>query len=508
MKIKFLQIQNLRCFKSLPKLQLSPSINLFIGANNSGKSTILNAVFSLQKQCFTHSDVSIGRNSATITFYIDGAIKDINGTDITGDVYERLEMSVKTGILYGYTRRSSGLIQSQLGLLPNVEPFNLIYPYLSKRKAVNYSDQINEENANSVNGDFSNLYSKIDRISNPHFQPANSLYTTACKDVLGFEVSTIIKGSGKIAAYYVHEQKHIPLNAMGEGVANILGLITDLCIAENKIFIIEEPENDIHPKALKALLKIIIEQSKRNQFFISTHSNIVMKYLGSANDSKVFNVINDECLEEQPKLILSRIKEVSNDSIERRSVLEELGYDFFDFDLWEAWLFLEESSAEVIINKLIHWFVPSLIGRVRSFSANGTSKVMSKFEDFNNLFVFLHLQSIYRNKVWVKLDGGEAEQEIINKMKSLYTSSGWSEEQFSQFSRHNFEEYYPSQFADQISDILSINDKQKKRTAKKELLDSVKDWIKDNELLAKEEFSETAKEVIDYLKVIDESLKS
>ena len=41
---------------------------------------------------------------------------------------------------------------------------------------------------------------------------------------------------------------------MGEGVANIVGLLVDLCLAENKLFLIEEPENDIHPKALKGLL--------------------------------------------------------------------------------------------------------------------------------------------------------------------------------------------------------------------------------------------------------------
>ena len=51
---------------------------------------------------------------------------------------------------------------------------------------------------------------------------------------------------------------------MGEGVTNILGLITDLCVAENNIFLIEEPENDIHPKALKALLDLIASKADAN----------------------------------------------------------------------------------------------------------------------------------------------------------------------------------------------------------------------------------------------------
>jgi hypothetical protein len=57
---------------------------------------------------------------------------------------------------------------------------------------------------------------------------------------------------------------------MGEGIPHLLGLINDLCLAENKLFLIEEPENDIHPKALKRLLDLIIQKSQSNQFVIST----------------------------------------------------------------------------------------------------------------------------------------------------------------------------------------------------------------------------------------------
>lgn len=91
-----------------------------------------------------------------------------------------------------------------------------------------------------------------------------------------------------------------------------------------------------------------------------------------------------------------------------------MGYDFFDFDLWSAWLILEESSAERIIREyLIPWFVPELKGRLRTYSANSLSEVETKFRDFNNLFVFLHLQPTYKNLAWVVVDGGEEEAKII-----------------------------------------------------------------------------------------------
>jgi hypothetical protein len=68
--------------------------------------------------------------------------------------------------------------------------------------------------------------------------------------------------------------------------------------------------------------------------------------------------------------------------------LEELGYDFFDFDLWRAWLFLEESSAEVLIrDHFIRWFFPELSYKIRTFSAGGSGKIISRFEDFDRLFI-------------------------------------------------------------------------------------------------------------------------
>ena len=55
-----------------------------------------------------------------------------------------------------------------------------------------------------------------------------------------------------------------------------------------------------------------------------------------------------------------------NEAEERRNALERLGYDLSDYDLWKAWLILEESSAERLIREyLIPWFIPELQGRLR-----------------------------------------------------------------------------------------------------------------------------------------------
>jgi len=500
MKITAIGVQNVRGFRLIPPTALSKTINIFIGPNNAGKTTLLNAIFHIQHQSLFQHDITLGQTSGEVRLFTEGQHPPIIISREINAIVFRLESNQR------YFENRNGASSGWTNI-PEQEPNNLIYPYLSKRKTAGYNDTINEANANSVTGNFTNLYSKIDRLVTPQFQPGNKQYEEACDAILGFQVSSLAKGGGKQAVYFVHNLEHIPLTSMGEGVANVLGLITDLCVADQKIFLIEEPENDIHPKALKALLKLIVEKSKTNQFFVSTHSNIVMKYLGSAESSKIFYVSSKIGVdEERQKLFISSLKEVSNDPVERRHVLEELGYDFFDFDLWSCWLFLEESSAEVLIkNYFISWFVKPLLNKIRTFAAGGASEIIPKFEDFDKLFIFLHLEPTYKNRVWVIIDKGEEEDKIIEKMKTKYSSSGWSPSNFTQFSEYDFEKYYPSRFQEKVSAVLSM-DKLNKRKAKKNLLDEVLNWIKENEDTAKEEFKESAKEVLDKLKLINKEI--
>ena len=501
MKITAIKLDNIRGFKNLPKTSFSETINVLAGPNNAGKSTILKSIYSLQVHQLGNNDVTIGQTNGTIKLYFSGSHQDIiqsNGQ------YSHFEINPLNGSKTIQTLTGGA---NSFGGIPNHEPNNLIYPYLSKRKVGGYDSTINENNANSVNGNFAYLYSKIDRLVTPQFQPGNSIYLKACEEILGFEISSLAKGGGKEAVQFIHNLEHIPLTAMGEGVVNILGLVCDLSVAENKIFLIEEPENDIHPKALKALMNLIIEKSSSNQFFVSTHSNIVMKYLGSANHSKVFSVTNFNCDIDKPNMRLSSLEEISESPEQRKKLLEDLGYDFFDYDLWKAWLFLEESSAEVLIREhLIRWFTPELQVTLRTFSAGSTSSVKVKFDDFNKLFVFLHLEPTYKNKVWVYIDSGENENKIIDELKAKYVQSGWSASNFNQFSQHDFERYYPEQFKKRVDEVLSIIDKQKKRIEKKILLDEVKHWIKENDDEAKEAFGKSAKEIITVLESISKEL--
>ncbi|MEA5565796.1 ATP-dependent nuclease [Anabaena sp. UHCC 0399] len=506
MWISEIELKNFRSFSNA-NIQLAKGLNLIVGSNNAGKSSLLRSILWIQQGFSLNSmDLRISKDNGYVQLWID----DTNVEFLRRFYEDKFSFKLnilKNAITLEFLSAGNRMIFPSSNDLNNEqilnkEPNNFIYPYLSKRKVAGFNESINLNITNSVTGDLLHLYAKIDRICNPQM-PAYSEYFQACQDIIGFQVTSTASPNGKKAAYIVTNQANIPLDAMGEGVANLVGLIVDLCMAENQLFLIEEPENDVHPKALKKLLTLIREKSANNQFIITTHSNIVAKYLGASPNSKLFSV----SMEFQNRLPTSHIQEVDNTPEARRKVLEELGYEFFDLDLWSAWLILEESSAERIIRDyLIPWFVPELKGRLRTYSANSLNEVETKFRDFDNLFVFLHLQPIYKNLAWVVVDGGDNEAKIIEDLKSKYTRSGWNESNFLQFSEHDFERYYPAKFNPQVDVILQMPSGKHRQDRKKSLLEEVMKWMDEKPEEAKIELQESASEVIEIIKQIQYSL--
>ena len=475
---------------------------MIIGPNNSGKSAIIHSLLALQNdlQDISGSDLRLGKEQGFVRVRLED-----NQQKFLPSQTQAVEMEIRShGVAKRLAHQESGQPKTYAyDRIAAQEPKNFIYPFLSKRKVTSLDEAINASVTVQVSPNFRLLNAKIDRISNPTFLPAHTMYMKACEDILRFPVTTTHSQSGKRAAYTVRNLDNIPLLMMGEGVMNILGLVVDLCLAENQLFLVEEPENDIHPQALKSLLRFAAERAEHNQFIITTHSNIVAKYLGAQPNAKLFAV--QMAFDHQlPK---SEIREVGKSVEERRDVLHSLGYELFDYDLWDSWLFLEESSAEKIIREyLIPWFAPQLGSKLRTFSAHSISEVEPKFADFNDLFVFLNLTPTYKNKVWVVLDGGDEGGRVVQRLRDKYLPKGWLGEQFAQFQQNDFERYYPASFKSDIDAALATADKQQKRAKKKELLEKVETWIRSNEQAAKDAFHESAAEVIDKLQTIAKSI--
>jgi hypothetical protein len=249
---------------------------------------------------------------------------------------------------------------------------------------------------------------------------------------------------------------------------------------------------------LKALLRLMGESAERNQFVVTTHSNIVLRYLGALPGSRVIRVEGD------PSALppITTFTTVPNTTSARLALLGELGYELADFDLYEGWLILEESSAERLIREyLVKWFAPSVVGKLRTVSARGTSRIEATFEDFSRLFLYAHLEEVYKGRAWVVVDGDASGEAVVQRLRQQFGGT-WPSDHFRTLSQPHFEHYYPERFQSKVRDVLGLPRGASRQTGKERLLYEVLDWIGDDENEAKAEFSHSASDVISVLQEI------
>ncbi len=537
MYIKYLKLINIRSFGKA-EIEFSKGINLLVGNNNSGKSTIIKSLYKLQNlNTLDIDDVRKTNEFGRITIDLDQVSKEdailfaIHHKGIL--IPEAKAIKVSFGIYANVfeTKRGhenlyfdstllhredeTGKIElvpmdgetpsfTDFSGLPNMETQNnFIYPLFANRKTNYYGNQnLGDKEAFYVGENLRNITSKIQSISNDS-HPKHDEFVSLTNQILGFKIGVIpYKDNQSNTGLFVRNNVVIPIENMGEGVVNILGLIVLLLTEDNKLYLIEELENDIHPSALKKLLKLIIEKSANNQFVISTHSNIVVKYLG-VDSTKIFQFLWQPYeINEKDKLPTSTIQEIENSPQAKLSLLESLGYDLFDFDLYKSYLLFEESSAEMIVRDfLIPEFCPSLVNKVRTIAASGVNDLENKFRNFLSLFIYIHKTPVYYSKAWVFADGDTPGKSTIESLKQIFNS--WPENHFISFTKNNFEEFYPKAFFEKFSSINEMKDRRVRQQQKKDLTIEVLAWINKDRAKAKKEFAKSAKEVIEHLKKVE-----
>lgn len=468
MFVQSVNLRNVRSFENI-ELNFSKGINLLVGNNNSGKSTIIKSLYKLQEpNTLGPDDVRKTKSSSRIVIDLHG-ISERDAFLFTIN-HKGNAPAPKASPIKVIFNSSTSFLQPKIGVehlwfnsdiphemdttgkikllgdnnnpqsftdfygLPNIETLdNFIYPFFSKRKAYSYNHQnFGTKESFSVSDDLRNITPKIQKIGNPS-HPKNKEFVRLVNEILGFTIGVIPhRENDSNTGIFVTDTMVIPIEHMGEGVVNIIGLLVLLLTEDHKLYLIEEPENDIHPAALKKLLQVIISKSSNNQFVISTHSNIVVKHLGIPS-AKIFRIEWKPYFKvKSDKLPTSLVNEIANTPGPKMELLESLGYDLFDFDLYKSYILFEESSAEKIVRDfLIPEFCPSLQFKVKTIAVSGSSDLEPRFHNFLSLFVFIHQTPIYHAKAWVFADGDKSGKASIASLKKKFTS--WPRDCFINF---------------------------------------------------------------------------
>ncbi len=386
-------IENFKGFKDRFTLPLNSGLNIIVGDNEAGKSTILEAINlaltglyngrylrnELTQYLFNNeavdeylaslkTDTPLSPPSILIELYLEGEerpfLKGSKNTDNNGEaagVFLKVEFDESHQPVYEQLIKAG-----DLKTLP-IEYYHIVWKGFSRSSITARNIPLKSAFIDSSSSKFSNgsdVYisrivkelltpEEIVNISQSHremkesfmgnksIQAINDKLTTASK-VTEKTVSISVELSSKNAwenslTTYLED---IPFHYIGKGEQSIIK--TNLALAHNKakeanIILLEEPENHLSHSKLNELIKSVKESCAEKQILVTTHSSFVANKLGL----DCLTLLNDR--QSFPMKGLSP---------ETKSFFEKIqGYDTLRLILCDKAILVEGDSDELVIQK-------------------------------------------------------------------------------------------------------------------------------------------------------------
>lgn len=319
MSIKRLSIEGLRGFSKKTEIKFAipdkenvgSGLTVLVGPNNSGKSTVIEAIHLLSINRDTIPNTS--RNAKT-----NGNIR-IEAEDTIGNIISLQSTENKGAFIqrkfnnevqeYWNNRLNTFILTSKRG-------FSSTFNNNSYQTRENYTGNIgNDEyrNENNINNNFGGRLLNI-------YKNKNDFNNCLSKVISPLPEWTIESTSGQnlYLEFLFDDIKHSS-NGAGDGYINIFNIIDSLYdSSENNVILIDEPEISLHPDLQRKLFELLVEYSKDKQIIISTHSPYFVDWNVFSNKGKIIRFkkedgyINTYELKENTKRTIKNILKDAN----------------------------------------------------------------------------------------------------------------------------------------------------------------------------------------------------
>jgi len=383
-------VKNYKCFgESGGEFEQILPINIIIGKNNSGKSSLIDLVrflvdknqdfFKIGRFNF-NSEITIEHileNSEISSAFPEstsgGGIPARNfyeyGKQFIGKKYTyNLNQNAKHFVSLDakYTEPATKMINS-LASMMRVPLEGKTFCSISAERDI-IPEKSDKEIVFTPNGvGATNIIQQIINRTNRNSQLIeqkllNELNTIINPDIKFSRILVQLNESDYWELYFENSNKDsIALSKMGSGIKTILLVLLNLIVRpdiENKspssyVFAFEELENNLHPSLQRRLYNYINNYSLKNStyFFLTTHSNVVIDAFGSSENTQLIHVLNDG--EKSTTITISSYSETKN-------ILNDLGIKASDILQSNGVIWVEGPSDRIYINKWINLLRPDL----------------------------------------------------------------------------------------------------------------------------------------------------
>lgn len=391
MAIKKIKIQNFKCFHGLFEVELNAGLNILVGNNEAGKSTILEAIHlaltgmycgrnirnELSQYLFNNETVAnyiesvnagkpIEPPTILIEIYFEGSIDPVfegNGNSEQLNKVEGLKFEIKYDHKYD-DEYEKLIVQKNMLSLP-IEYYEPSWTSFSRKTITVKSIPIKSAMIDSSNYQYQNgsdVYisrivkdllspEEVTAVAQAHRNMKDSFIRDSSIEAINKRIqeeSSIIDGTVSLSVdlgtknawenSLVTQLNNIPFGYIGKGAQCVLK--TELALthrqAQNaQIVLLEEPESHLSFAKLNQLISAIEKKYSEKQIVVSTHSSFVANKLG----------LNHLLLLANQKI--TKITELSSAGFFKKIA----GYDTLRLLLCEKAILVEGASDELVIQK-------------------------------------------------------------------------------------------------------------------------------------------------------------
>jgi hypothetical protein len=305
--IKNIEINNFRGIEHL-KIEDFSRVNVFVGQNNSGKTSVLECLLLMMGMSNPDLPQALNRLRSRNTLagvadarYMFNNLVLSRLPEMTADLFDNTKRHMKLGLSYVFNENEVSVQQN--GPLPVTDTMGLIntlemlFDFTDGEKLQHYRSSLTFNQAGTITGrdlakgyiekqyvslitadllvgslvnDLSELFKRkqkdlvVERLA--HFDKC--IYTI---DILNNDVYIGFEGLNEL----------LPLGMSGDGLRRFINIVASTANPMNNILLIDEIDNGLHYSAYKKLWEAIfaLAATTNKQVFVTTHSKETLCYL-------------------------------------------------------------------------------------------------------------------------------------------------------------------------------------------------------------------------------------
>lgn len=292
--LRKLTIQHLRGFRTaqtidaaIPNGTPGSGLTVLVGANNSGKSTIMEAFTALSRR--EPTSYSIGKRNA----YSDQKITIF--AQFENDQQILMETVPSGG---SQTRWTSRDFDPEIAIVPSRRGFE---PFFGKVNAIDrrqYNLQVENSTGfrpQTLNPLFAGRLFRIDHESGEDRREFDKLLAR----VIGTHAQNWTIEQQETGQHFLKFELGTPgyyhsSDGVGDGIVSLFVLLSQLYdIGPESIVAIDEPELSLHPQYQRRLRELLSEKASQSQIIYTTHSPYFVNWVDLTNGAEIIRTYRD-----------------------------------------------------------------------------------------------------------------------------------------------------------------------------------------------------------------------